>query len=154
MSSQISAEKLSLLIGTANTPLIDARVDEDFSADSRLIPSAIRRSHRDFQEWREGLTGKSVVVICQKGQELSEATAAWLRRGNIAAEILEGGHVAWKEAQLPTVPAGKIPKRDHQGRWCRRGIDGHACWDTNARSGLALGTPPHGPNERGVLSHV
>jgi len=68
MSSQISAEKLSLLIGTANTPLIDARVDEDFSADSRLIPSAIRRSHCDIQEWREGLTGKSKVVICQKGQ--------------------------------------------------------------------------------------
>src|SRR5215471_16164194 len=97
MSSQISAEKLSLLIGTANTPLIDARVDEDFSADSR---------------------------------------------------ILEGGHVAWKEAQLATVPADEIPKRDNQGRWCRRGIDGHACRDTNARSGLALVTPPHGPNER------
>ena len=64
MSSHISTEKLSRLIGTANAPaLIDIRIDEDFSADPRLIPSAIRRSHRDIQEWRGGLTGKSAVVI-------------------------------------------------------------------------------------------
>ena len=35
------------LIGTANAPvLIDVRTDADFAADPRLIPGAIRRSHR------------------------------------------------------------------------------------------------------------
>jgi rhodanese-related sulfurtransferase len=131
--SSISTEKLSRLIGTANAPaLIDLRIDEDFAADPRLIPGATRRSHLDIQDWAGGLNGQSVVVICQKGQKLSEGTAAWLRHGNVAAEILDGGHVAWKQAQLPTVPADKIPKRDGRGRtvWVTRDrpkIDRIAC---------------------------
>jgi rhodanese-related sulfurtransferase len=131
--SSISTDKLSRLIGTANAPaLIDVRIDEDFAADPRLIPGAIRRSHRDIQDWAGGFVGKSVVVICQKGQKLSEGTAAWLRHGNIAAEILEGGHLAWRQAELPTVPADKIPKRDGRGRtvWVTRErpkIDRIAC---------------------------
>jgi len=131
--SSISTEKLSRLIGTRNAPaLIDVRIDEDFATDPRLIPGAVRRSHRDIQDWAGSLAGRSVVVICQKGQKLSEGTAAWLRRGNIAAEILDGGHVAWKQAQLPTVPADKIPKRDGRGRtvWVTRDrpkIDRIAC---------------------------
>jgi rhodanese-related sulfurtransferase len=131
--SSISTEKLSRLIGTAHAPaLIDLRIDEDFAADPRLIPGAIRRSHLDLQDWAGGLKGQSVVVICQKGQKLSEGTAAWLRHGNIAAEILDGGHVAWKQARLPIVPADKIPKRDGRGRtvWVTRErpkIDRIAC---------------------------
>ena len=42
----ISPDKLSRLIGTAHMPaLIDVRTDEDFAADQRLIPGAVRRSH-------------------------------------------------------------------------------------------------------------
>jgi rhodanese-related sulfurtransferase len=131
--SSISTDKLSRLIGTANAPaLIDVRIDEDIAADPRLIPGAVRRSHRDIQDWAGSFVGKSVVVICQKGQKLSEGTAAWLRHGNIAAEILEGGHLAWRQAELPTVPADKIPKRDGRGRtvWVTRErpkIDRIAC---------------------------
>ena len=48
----ISSDKLSKLIGTANMPaLIDVRTDEDFAADQRLIPGAIRRSHQDAGDW-------------------------------------------------------------------------------------------------------
>ena len=131
--TSISSEKLSRLVGTINAPtLIDVRIDEDFAADPRLIPGANRRSHQDVQDWGPRLTGQSVVVICQKGQKLSEGTAAWLRCGKIAAEVLEGGHLAWKEAELPTVPADKIPKRDGRGRtiWVTRSrpkIDRIAC---------------------------
>jgi hypothetical protein len=72
------------------------------------------------------------VVVCQKGQKLSEGTAAWLRHNQVAAEVLEGGHVGWKQAELPTVPADKIPKRDGRGRtvWVTRSrpkIDRIAC---------------------------
>jgi hypothetical protein len=75
---------------------------------------------------------QAVVVVCQKGQKLSEGTAAWLRCSNIAAEVLEGGHLGWREANLPTVPDGKIPKRDGRGRtvWVTRSrpkIDRLAC---------------------------
>jgi rhodanese-related sulfurtransferase len=131
--TSISTDKLSRLIGTAHAPtLIDVRIDEDFDADPRLIPGATRRSHLNVQDWATAFTGRSVVVVCHKGQKLSEGTAAWLRHANIAAEILEGGQVAWKEASLPTVPADKIPKRDGRGRtvWVTRSrpkIDRIAC---------------------------
>jgi rhodanese-related sulfurtransferase len=106
--TSISPDKLSRLIGTAAAPaLIDVRMDEDFSVDPRLIPGAVRRSHLDVQDWASRLTGQSVVVVCQKGKKLSEGTAAWLRCGNVAAEVLEGGHVGWKEANHPTVPASQ-----------------------------------------------
>jgi len=129
----ISADKLSRLIGTANAAtLIDVRIDDDFAADPCLIPGASRRSHRDIQDWAGGLAGQSVVVICQKGQKLSEGTAAWLRHNSIAAETLEGGQVGWTQMELPTVPADKIPKRDARGRtvWVTRSrpkIDRIAC---------------------------
>jgi hypothetical protein len=47
----ISPDKLARLIGTAAAPtLVDVRIDEDFSADPRLIPGAVRRSHREVQD--------------------------------------------------------------------------------------------------------
>jgi rhodanese-related sulfurtransferase len=131
--TSISPDKLLRLIGTPNAPtLVDVRIDADFAADPRLIPGAQRRSHLDVQAWAPGITGRSAVIICQKGQKLSEGTAAWLRHGGVAAESLEGGHLAWKEADLPTVPADRIPKRDERGRtvWVTRErpkIDRIAC---------------------------
>src|ERR1700710_2881394 len=115
--TSISSEKLARLIGTVKAPtLIDVRIDEDSAADPRLIPGATRRSHKDLQDWAPRLAGQSVVVICQKGQKLSEGTAAWLRQGGIAAETLEAGHLGWIETQKPAVPAEKIPKQDRRGR--------------------------------------
>jgi rhodanese-related sulfurtransferase len=100
--TSISLEKLSRLVGTANAPaLVDVRIDEDFAADPRLIPGAMRRSHLDVHDWASRMTGQSVVVICNKGQKLAEGTAAWLRHGNVAAEVLEGGHLGWRAAELP-----------------------------------------------------
>jgi rhodanese-related sulfurtransferase len=131
--TSISTEKLSRLIGTPNAPtLIDVRIDDDFAADPRLIPGATRRPHGEVQEWASRFTGQSVVVVCQKGQKLSEGAAAWLRHNGVEAEVLEGGHVGWKQAELPAVPAGKIPKRDERGRtvWVTRSrpkIDRIAC---------------------------
>ncbi|MBU6456242.1 MAG: sulfurtransferase/chromate resistance protein [Bradyrhizobium sp.] len=131
--TSISSDKLSRLIGTSNAPtLIDVRLDEDFAADPRLIPGAARRSHVDVQDWAPRVAGQSVVVICNNGQKISEGTAAWLRCSNIAAEVLEGGHLGWRQAGLPTVPADKIPRRDGRGRtvWVTRSrpkIDRIAC---------------------------
>jgi rhodanese-related sulfurtransferase len=129
----ISPDKLSKLIGTGNAPMvIDVRLDEDFAADPRLIPGATRRAHSDVQDWASELVGQSIVVVCQKGQKLSEGTAAWLRHNSVVAEILEGGHDGWRQADLPTVPADKMPARDGRGRtvWVTRSrpkIDRIAC---------------------------
>lgn len=89
--TSISSDKLSRLIDAANAPtLVDVRIDEDYSAEPPIIRGAIRRSHRDIQDWVSRLTGRSVVVICNQGQELAQGTAAWLRNSKIAAEVLEG----------------------------------------------------------------
>jgi rhodanese-related sulfurtransferase len=131
--TSISSDKLFRLIGTAKAPtLIDVRTDEEFAADPRLIPGAARRSHRNVQDWAAGLTGQSVIVICRDGGGLAEGAAAWLRHSGITAETLEGGDAGWKAAELPTVAADKLPKRDARGRtvWVTRSrpkIDRIAC---------------------------
>ena len=131
--TSISADKLARLIGTAHAPvLVDVRLDEDFDADPRIIPGALRHSHLDTQQWAPSLSGRSVIVICQKGRKLSEGSAAWLRHSGVAAEILEGGFMAWQQAKLPTVPFARLPARDQRGRtvWVTRArpkIDRIAC---------------------------
>jgi rhodanese-related sulfurtransferase len=130
----ISTEKLARLIGVPHGPaLIDVRIDDDFAADPRFIPGAIRRPYQTASSWAPELARRSAVVICEKGQKLSEGVAAWLRHaGSPSAEVLAGGHAAWAQAGLPLVPEGKLPPRDPQGRtvWVTRSrpkIDRIAC---------------------------
>ena len=128
--TSISVDKLARLIGTANAPvLIDVRTEEDFKADQRLIPGAVRRSHENVAEWATTVAGRSVIVICQKGRKLSEGTAAWLRQLGVPAETLDGGFEGWKAAKLPLVPISKLPARDAQGR---------TIWVTRSRPTQAL----------------
>src|SRR5579864_5923180 len=132
--NSISPEKLVRLIGVPRGPaLVDVRLQEDFAADPRFIPGAIRRPHETVSSWAPEFAGRSAVVICEKGQGLSEGVAAWLRHaGASSAEVLVGGHAAWAEAGLPLVPESKLPPRDPQGRtvWVTRSrpkIDRIAC---------------------------
>jgi rhodanese-related sulfurtransferase len=133
-TNSIPVEKLARLIGVPHGPaLIDVRLEEDFAADRRLIPGAVRRPHATVSSWAPEFGGRSAVVICERGQKLSEGAAAWLRHaGAFSAEVLLGGHVAWAEAGLPLVPESKLPPRDPQGRtvWVTRErpkIDRIAC---------------------------
>ena len=130
----ISSEKLARLIGVPHGPaLIDVRLEEDFAADPRFIPGAVRRPYETVSAWAPEFAGRSAVVICEKGQKLSEGVAAWLRNaGASSAEVLVGGHAGWTEAGLPLVPESKLPPRDPQGRtvWVTRErpkIDRIAC---------------------------
>jgi rhodanese-related sulfurtransferase len=129
----IKSEKLARLIGTPATPaIVDVRAQEDFEADPRLIPGALKKSHQTVSEWGKALAGTSVIVVCHHGAKLSEGTAAWLRQLGADAVALEGGFVDWETTKLPLVPAAKIPKRDAEGRtiWVTRArpkIDRIAC---------------------------
>jgi rhodanese-related sulfurtransferase len=132
--NSISTDKLARLIGVPHGPaLIDVRATEDFTADPRFIPGAVRRPSETVSSWAPEFAGRSPVVICESGQKLSEGVAAWLRHaGASSAEILVGGHAAWAQAGLPLVPEGKLPPRDPQGRtvWVTRPrpkIDRIAC---------------------------
>jgi rhodanese-related sulfurtransferase len=132
-TSSISVDKLARLVGTPSCPaLVDIQIDPDFAADPRLIPGAFRRPWDKVSEWASELGGRPAVVICQKGQKLSQGAAAWLRHIGISAESLDGGALAWAAAGLPMVPEAKLPKRDEQGRtvWVTRSrpkIDRVAC---------------------------
>jgi rhodanese-related sulfurtransferase len=132
--NSLSPEKLVRLVGVPHSPaLIDVRNDEDFAADPRLIPGSMRRSHRTVASWGSEFAQRAVVVICNKGETLSEGVAAWLRHtGSSSAEVLAGGHAAWGAAGLPLIPEAKLPPRDPKGRtiWVTRArpkVDRIAC---------------------------
>ncbi len=132
-TTAITIAQLSRLVGLPGAPTtIDVRIDEDYDADPRLLPASIRRDFKAVSGWAGEFTGKSVVIVCQKGQKLSQGVAAWLRHEGVAAESLEGGFEAWREARSPLIKTDKVPARDHKGRtvWVTRSrpkIDRIAC---------------------------
>jgi rhodanese-related sulfurtransferase len=129
----ISLQKFTRLVGTPKCPaIVDVRTDEDFAADPRLIPGAVRRPFADVAAWAPALAGRPAIVVCHKGLKLSEGVAAWLRHAGGEADVLEGGFVAWAEAGLPMVPDDRLPPRDAEGRtvWVTRArpkVDRIAC---------------------------
>jgi rhodanese-related sulfurtransferase len=129
----IPLDKLVRLIGVPKGPaIIDVRSDEAFAAAPSLIPGAVRRPASDVARWAPEFRGRSAVVHCRKGLELSQGVAAWLRHEGIPAEALAGGAEAWAAAGLPMVPAAKLPPADARGRtvWVTRArpkVDRIAC---------------------------
>jgi rhodanese-related sulfurtransferase len=132
-ANSISVDKLARLIGRPDCPaLIDLRTDEDFAVDPRLLPGSVRRRFAAVDDWAGDLGARHAVVVCQKGLKLSEGVAAWLRHAGVAAEVLEGGSLAWAAAGQPMVPAAKLPPLDARGRtvWVTRArpkVDRIAC---------------------------
>ena len=132
-TSEITVSQLSRLVGLPNAPaIVDVRIDNDYRADPRLLPGSLRRDPQAWPVWASGYRAKTVIVACQKGQKLSEGTAAWLRHDGIDAQILEGGFEAWKKAGALLLRTDRLPPRDEHGRtvWVTRTrpkIDRIAC---------------------------
>lgn len=131
--TEITVQQLSRLVGMPGAPaIVDVRIDDDFNADPCFIPGSQRRDWKALQSWAASYAGRSVVVTCQRGEKLSQGAAAWLRHEGIDAQSLEGGHVAWREADQLLVASAKVPPRDASGRtvWVTRArpkIDRIAC---------------------------
>ena len=129
----ITVQQLSRLIDLPDAPtLVDVRIDDDYRADPRLLPGSLRRDYRAMSSWAPEYRSKSVVVVCHRGQKLSEGTAAWLRHDGIDAQTLDGGFEAWKKAGELLVRTDKLPPRDDKGRtvWVTRSrpkVDRIAC---------------------------
>lgn len=129
----ITVAQLSRLVGTPGAPsVVDVRTDDDRLADPRLIPASVRRDHRNASSWASEFVGRSVVVVCRRGVELSQGAAARLRYVGAPAEYLEGGFNAWSDAKALLVHPARIPAPDGQGRtaWVTRSrpkIDRIAC---------------------------
>ncbi|RCK27985.1 chromate resistance protein ChrB domain-containing protein [Thalassospira profundimaris] len=131
--NSISSDKLSKIIGTPRVPLLlDVRSEEDFNADPRLVPGAIRVDDTALPELASRIARTSSIVICQAGHKRSQGTAAWLRAEGCPSEYLEGGFEDWVSSGYPVIHPEKLPARDIQGRtvWVTRSrpkIDRIAC---------------------------
>ncbi|MEP9377256.1 sulfurtransferase/chromate resistance protein [Aquabacter sp. CN5-332] len=132
-NTEITTSQLTRLVGLPTAPaIIDVRTPEDFDADPRLLPAAVRRDAQAAAAWAAEFAGRDVVVVCQKGLKLSQGAAAWLRHEGIRAETLEGGFEAWRGAGGLLVKTGELPPRDEAGRtvWVTRArpkVDRIAC---------------------------
>ncbi len=108
--NEISPANLMRLIGTPACPvLVDVCIDDDFKDDPFLIPTAKRHPFADNAGLQAQLSGQDAVIICQKGKKLSHGVAARLRTMGINAQVLQGGNIAWRDANLPRIPAAKLP---------------------------------------------
>ncbi|MEQ8707354.1 MAG: sulfurtransferase/chromate resistance protein [Rhodospirillales bacterium] len=131
--TEISVTRISRLVGTPDCPAIaDVRIDADFDDDPRFIPGAFRHPFTDMASLGQRMTGRKLLVYCQKGLKISQGAVAILRDGGVDAESVEGGQFAWRDAGLPMVTADRIPPRNAAGRtvWVTRQrpkIDRIAC---------------------------
>ena len=127
--NEIFPKNLMRLIGTDGCPaIVDVRIDEDVEAIPFAVPTSFRHRYEDLEGLGGRLSGQSAVIVCHKGKKLSAGTAAWLRSKGIAAEVLQGGAVAWQRAKLPAVPMATL--NQITSRWVTRHrpkIDRVAC---------------------------
>jgi rhodanese-related sulfurtransferase len=99
----ISPRDLHGAIGTSGSPLVfDVRRNTGFDADDRMLVGALRRVPGEVGQWAHDVpAGRSVVVYCQHGHEVSQEAAAALQASGINARYLEGGIAGWAELGLP-----------------------------------------------------
>jgi len=101
--SSISPQALYARLGTESAPIVvDVRRSPAFDADDKIIVGAVRRLPEAVDHWRRELPeGRSVVVYCVHGQEVSQNTVAALRAAGSDACYLEHGFTGWGETRLP-----------------------------------------------------
>src|SRR5262249_59149909 len=99
----ISPQALYVRLGTELAPIVvDVRRSPAFEADDTVIVGAVRRPSEEADHWRRELTeGRSVVVYCAHGQEVSQNTAAALRAAGSDACYLEHGIGGWADLRVP-----------------------------------------------------
>lgn len=126
--NQISIVQLARLVGLPDAPaIVDVRLVEDRTLDPRRIPGSLQVDHGACDPAPAWLLGRRVVVVCARGRKLSEGVAALLRAQGIAAEVLEGGSIAWSEAGLPMMPLAALPASNLWVTRHRPKVDRIAC---------------------------
>lgn len=131
--NSIAPDKLLKLIGLPQSPLLlDIRAAGEVEALPHRMPGAVPRIAEAVDAWAPALAGRSLVVVDKGGGNRAARVAALLREAGLAAEMLEGGLAAWREAGLPVVPEAMLPARDSAGRtmWVTRArpkVDRIAC---------------------------
>lgn len=131
--NEISVAQLSRRVGMPDQPaIVDVCIDDDFNIDPTLIPASFRHPFKKIADLAPALQGRKTVIVCHRGLKLSQGAAARLRAEGISAEFLQGGIVAWRQAELPCISAAAIPNKLSDGStlWVTRQrpkIDRIAC---------------------------
>jgi rhodanese-related sulfurtransferase len=129
MEGSITAAELQTALASTNPPLvIDVRRAPAFRGAREWVAGAVRRDPASIVGWgRELPRGRSLVVYCARGHDVSQSAMRELRQQGLAATFLEGGiESGWKEA------GGALLKKpaDAATRWVTRErpkIDRIAC---------------------------
>ncbi len=122
----ISPAQLMRQIGLPDAPhILDVRVAQDIAADPFAIATAHLAPHD--APLPDLAAGQRAVIICHRGAKLSQGVAALLRARGGAAEVLEGGMVAWRAAGLPVTAIAARPKGRLWVTRARPKIDRIAC---------------------------
>jgi rhodanese-related sulfurtransferase len=108
----ITPQQLWLRIGTADAPMIlDCRRRAIYDEGQGVIPTAVWHQPETYRQWAPALaTGRSIVIACRYGHQLSQMVAADLRQRGIAAQVLEGGYQAWGDAGLPLMAKSALDR--------------------------------------------
>lgn len=98
-------ETLAAMVSPLALILLDIRLPEDVAEDPTALPGAHAIAFDDIEEQVRLAEPAGAIVICHKGLKLSAGVTARLCARGLAAWRLQGGHVGWTEAGLPTTKA-------------------------------------------------
>ena len=120
-SFSISPSDLLQRIGTADAPvLLDVRRDAAFNASRHMMAGAQRCAPENVAAWataNAALRGKSVVVYCVYGHQVSQGVAEQLRVLGFHAFFLAGGIQCGEDgvdspADIATWRATQLPRQE------------------------------------------
>ena len=105
MPRTVTPIALSHLIGSPDCPvIIDVRRKDVFQQATSRIPTALWRSHTEPETWLGQFEpGRSFVVYCAHGHNVSEIAAAKMRALGAEVAVLEGGIEAYMALGAPLI---------------------------------------------------
>ncbi len=89
--------------------LIDVRRTAARTACGRTIANSLRGDPEHTDGWGIGLAGRTVVVYCVHGHEVSQGVADRLEELGVDAAYLVGGFAEWESGGHPVVAIGVGP---------------------------------------------
>ena len=100
MDASISPQALRTSRNSARPPLvIDVRREPAYRSAPDMAAGALRRDPAAVGAWAGELpAAASIAVYCVHGHEVSQGAAQALRERGLAAQYVEGGLEAWREA--------------------------------------------------------
>ncbi|HEV7619000.1 MAG TPA: rhodanese family chromate resistance protein ChrE [Burkholderiaceae bacterium] len=105
MPIPISGKALADAIQSSAIPqVIDVRRQPVFDASQRMIVNAVWRNPEEIEDWIFSLdAGRSVIVYCVHGHQVSQGCAERLEQAGFHSNYLEGGFEQWTGENYPTI---------------------------------------------------